>query len=351
MNIYRVAVCGDDPNFKTGTDYPLCNCGKKPEKEQSNSKLIEKKLKKLRVVLDNEIKILLLGPGDSGKSTVVKQMRLINGLDFDQEEREDFVDKIRFNVIQNTRALVFAMDQFGVEYSDKTNLKSSKYFKSISPTNSTWGEDVYSNIKTLWKDQGIQEVFKKGSEFHLNDTSRFFFDTIDTINRNDYVPNNQDIICSRIKTTGISEIHFDIDDIAFRVLDVGGQRNERKKWIHCFQDVTALIFVVAISQYDQVLYEDETQNRMVESLQLFDEICNMPWFDKSSIILFLNKKDLFDEKIKRVDIKVAFKDYSGANESEEASKYIRSEFVKLYKNERKKVYPYFTCATDTSNSK
>ncbi|KAJ3447094.1 guanine nucleotide-binding protein g(o) subunit alpha [Anaeramoeba flamelloides] len=327
------------------------NCGKKPEKEQSNSKLIEKKLKNLKVLLDNEIKILLLGPGDSGKSTVVKQMRLINGLDFDKEEREDFVDKIRFNVVQNTRALVFAMSQFDVGYSNKINLQASKYFKSISPTNSTWNEEVYNNIKTLWDDQGIQEVFKKGSEFHLNDTSKFFFDTIETINRIDYVPTDQDIICSRIKTTGISEIQFEIDEIAFRVLDVGGQRNERKKWIHCFQDVTALIFVVAISQYDQVLYEDENQNRMVESLQLFDEICNMPWFDKSSIILFLNKKDLFDEKIKNVDIRVTFKEYKGENEPEEAGEYIKSEFVKLYKNETKKVYPYFTCATDTSNIK
>ncbi|KAJ3440398.1 guanine nucleotide-binding protein g(o) subunit alpha [Anaeramoeba flamelloides] len=327
------------------------NCGKKAEKEHSNSKLIEKRLKNLKVFIDNEIKILLLGPGDSGKSTVVKQMRLINGLDFDQEEREDFVDKIRFNVVQNMKALVFAMDKFGVEYSNKTNLQASKYFKLISPTNSTWNETVYDNIKTLWEDQGIQKVFNKGSEFHLNDTSKFFFDTIDTINRNDYVPNDQDILCSRIKTTGISEIQFEIDEIAFRVLDVGGQRNERKKWIHCFQNVTGLIFVVAISQYDQVLYEDENQNRMVESLQLFDEICNMPWFDKSSIILFLNKKDLFDEKIKRVDLKVTFKEYKGENESEEASQYIRSEFVKLYKNERKKVYPYFTCATDTSNIK
>ncbi|KAJ6247392.1 guanine nucleotide-binding protein g(o) subunit alpha [Anaeramoeba flamelloides] len=327
------------------------NCGKKSAREASKSKLIEKNLKNLRMLLDNEIKILLLGPGDSGKSTVVKQMRLINGLNFDQEEREDFVDKIRYNVVQNARALVFAMDQFDVEYSDKSNIQASKYFKSISPTNSTWNEDVYNHVKTIWDDQGIKEVFKRGAEFHLNDTSKFFFDTLETINRIDYIPTDQDILCSRIKTTGISEIQFEIDEIAFRVLDVGGQRNERKKWIHCFQDVTALIFVVAISQYDQGLYEDESQNRMVESLQLFEEICNMPWFEKSSIILFLNKKDLFDEKIKRVDIRVTFKEYKGENESQEASEYIKSEFVKLYKNERKKVYPYFTCATDTSNIK
>jgi len=44
----------------------------------------------------------------------------------------------------------------------------------------------------------------------------------------------------------------------FRLFDVGGQRSERKKWIHCFEDVTAIIFCVAMSEYDQVLHEDET---------------------------------------------------------------------------------------------
>lgn len=58
------------------------------------------------------------------------------------------------------------------------------------------------------------------------------------------------------------------------VLDVGGQRNERKKWIHQFDDVTAIIFVVAISEYDQTLFEDEEENRIVEALSVFQDICN-----------------------------------------------------------------------------
>ena len=56
--------------------------------------------------------------------------------------------------------------------------------------------------------------------------------------------------------------------------DVGGQRNERKKWIHCFDDVTAVIFVASLSEYDQVLYEDNTVNRMEEAVTLFSDIAN-----------------------------------------------------------------------------
>lgn len=134
-----------------------------------------------------------------------------------------------------------------------------------------------------------------------------------------------------------------------RLFDVGGQRSERKKWIHCFEDVTAIIFCVAMSEYDQVLHEDETtvsawhveneceknirylcllnvgkerratgglkyilfQNRMHESLKLFDSICNNKWFTDTSIILFLNKKDLFEEKIKKSPLTVCFPEYTG----------------------------------------
>jgi hypothetical protein len=95
------------------------------------------------------------------------------------------------------------------------------------------------------------------------------------------------------------------------LVDVGGQRSERKKWIHCFQDVTAVVFCVAMSEYDLKLYEDETVNRMDESLKLFDEICNSKWFTDVAIILFLNKSDIFREKIKKIDLSVCFADYKG----------------------------------------
>lgn len=61
-----------------------------------------------------------------------------------------------------------------------------------------------------------------------------------------------------MKTTGITETTFQVQGLEYRVLDVGGQRSERRKWIHCFENVTALIFIVSLSEYDQVLYEDQT---------------------------------------------------------------------------------------------
>jgi len=83
------------------------------------------------------------------------------------------------------------------------------------------------------------------------------------------------------------------------MIDVGGQRNERKKWIHCFEGVRAVIYVVDINAYDCMLFEDDKVNRMEEALNLFESTCNSKFFKDTAIILFLNKSDLFQEKIKK----------------------------------------------------
>ena len=158
--------------------------------------------------------------------------------------------------------------------------------------------------------------------------------------KDDYVASVDDLLRTRVRTSGIVEEVYTIDGVVFVMYDVGGQRNERKKWIHCFDNVTAVIFVVALSEYDQVcilssrsfsilgvysllhlpslssvwtptyvqvLYEDASVNRMVEALNLFDEICNSKWFLETAMILFLNKSDLFEEKI-------AFKEKVGSTD-------------------------------------
>lgn len=110
------------------------------------------------------------------------------------------------------------------------------------------------------------------------------------------------------------------------MFDVGGQRSERKKWIHCFENVTSIIFCVALSEYDQVLLEESSQNRMMESLLLFDSVVNSRWFMRTSIILFLNKVDIFRQKLSRSPLSNYFPDYSGGNDVNKAAKYLLWRF-------------------------
>ncbi|XP_008591618.1 PREDICTED: guanine nucleotide-binding protein subunit alpha-14-like [Galeopterus variegatus] len=126
-----------------------------------------------------------------------------------------------------------------------------------------------------------------------------------------FVPTQQDVLRVRVPTTGIIEYPFDLENIIFRMVDVGGQRSERRKWIHCFESVTSIIFLVALSEYDQVLAECDNENRMEESKALFKTIITYPWFLNSSVILFLNKKDLLEEKIMYSHLISYFPEYTG----------------------------------------
>ncbi|CAM0142235.1 unnamed protein product [Umbelopsis sp. WA50703] len=136
--------------------------------------------------------------------------------------------------------------------------------------------------------------------------------------------------------------------LKYRMFDVGGQRSERKKWIHCFENVTALIFVVAISGYDSCLVEDKDSNQMHEALMLFDSICNSSWFINTSMILFLNKVDIFAKKITHSPVSRYFPDYKGADDDLEQTKaYFRRRFQRLNTSDKKQVYPHFTDATDS----
>ena len=137
------------------------------------------------------------------------------------------------------------------------------------------------------------------------------------------------------------------------MFDAGGQKCERSKWIHCFDNVTAVIFVCSLSCFDQGLYESAYTNAMHETLSLWDEILNSRWFRPTSMILFLNKCDLFREKLeeKKKDLRVCFAEYDGDNSYQDGIDYVKSMFLKMNKNPdgRREIYSHVTCATDRNN--
>ena len=139
-------------------------------------------------------------------------------------------------------------------------------------------------------------------------------------------------------------------DVVFRMIDVGGQRSERRKWIHAFEGVKAVIFLTAINEYDQVLFEDSSQNRMQESLALFETILGYPWFQEASSILFLNKYDLFEEKVGKSHLSDYFPQYEGPkNSHKEAADFIKEMFLNVNDIPEKRIFPHYTTATDTEN--
>ena len=75
------------------------------------------------------------------------------------------------------------------------------------------------------------------------------------------------------------------------------------------------------------MYEDETANAMDDSLTLFDEICNSRWFLATALILFLNKKDLFADRIQKVPLNVCFESYEGDNSYDDSMSFVLTTLV------------------------
>eukprot|EP01104_Vermistella_antarctica_P009841 TRINITY_DN257_c0_g1_i1.p1 TRINITY_DN257_c0_g1~~TRINITY_DN257_c0_g1_i1.p1 ORF type:complete len:355 (-),score=122.09 TRINITY_DN257_c0_g1_i1:368-1432(-) len=314
------------------------------------SKEIGQQLAKHGRVLKEEVKLLLLGPGESGKSTIFKQMKIIqkNG-GYQQEELASYKYIIFGNCITQMKVIVNAAAKLAIEMEGDENKARAVRIAKLPAAGDAWNQEVGQDILRLWQDKGIQATYsQRDKHYQLNDSANYFFGNVERFMEPNYLPTEQDVLRARVRTTGIEEAVFEFDDMSFRMLDVGGQRSERRKWIHCFDCVTAVIFCSSLSEYDQTLREDDTQNRMKESLLLFDEICNSPWFRDTAFILFLNKTDLFREKIARVDLSVCFPAYTGGCNVDDAMQFIKTNFLEQNTSPHV-IYTHFTCAINTEN--
>jgi len=207
-------------------------------------------------------------------------------------------------------------------------------------------------MKLAWDDSSVKQAYTHRSKFILYDSTQYFVGRIDAVTQPDYLPSEADIFRSRVPTTGIVETTFMIDGHKFKMIDVGGQRSERKKWIHCFEGVTAVLFVANIGAYDQTLYEDSQTPCVTEALNLYESIVNNEWFNHTSIILFLNKRDIFAEKHETIPLSEFFPSYKGTT-VEDGCEFMKAIFHERNHSEEaaddKYFYVHVTCATDTNN--
>ena len=209
------------------------------------------------------------------QSTVLKQMKLIHHGGYNDQERDSYKEIIFSNTIQSMRyarlflpllfsvtrssAILEAMPQLDITLSPQNDARRAVILAlPMQIEGEVLPRDVADSIRGLWRDPGVKEAVRRSREFQLNDSAVYYFNAIDRMSGPGYLPTDQDILRSRVKTTGITETNFKVGELTYKLFDVGGQRSERKKWIHCFENVTALVFLVSLSEYDQMLYEDES---------------------------------------------------------------------------------------------
>ncbi|KAF4544818.1 G-protein alpha subunit [Lasiodiplodia theobromae] len=330
----------------------MCFGKKSEDPTYRKNEEIERQLRLDKKRQEREVKLLLLGAGESGKSTVLKQMRVIHAGGFSKSERKQWRVVIFNNLINAFEIIFSAMTEQALPFD---NPECSNFAELVNHEPEIGPEDSMPRefldaFTALWDDKNVQMAILKGNEYALHDNLSYYFQDIDRLFAKDYLPTDQDILRTRLRTTGISETIFDLGNLTYRMFDVGGQRSERKKWIHVFDNVQVVLFLVAISGYDHVLVEDRNGNQMHEALMLFESISNSKYFEKSALILFLNKVDLFREKILAGNspINKHFPDYYGkANDIEAGQEFFANKFRNLVRAPKKEVYVHYTTATDT----
>jgi len=363
----------------------------------TNDKQIQSYLQNAAQQGHREKKLLLLGIGGSGKSTLFKSLKCIHNHGFTPNEFAESKIVIRQNLVAGIITLLQKSQElyesnheyFKLDITNENILSCvqviASFAKETFSSDLNWNETQKLGIaiKKMWELPAIKNTYLYRGRFSFPDNLDYFFEKSDIVMSSDYVVTTDDLLRARLRTTGMTEYVYEEKENIFKIHDVGGQRNERRKWIHQFENVLVVLFVIALNHYDAVLFEDEKRNAMHESIQLFDEICNSKWFRNSEIILFLNKTDLFKEKLlQEVPLSICFnknagwpydnEDWPGPDfhpikntDNNEINKvaseqyfndcytmaitYIKTVFANRKEDPNKAIYFHVTCATDSKS--
>ncbi|CAG8569030.1 31745_t:CDS:2 [Racocetra persica] len=311
---------------------------------KKRSDAIDKQLKAEREERDKQktAKLLLLGSSESGKTTVLKQLKIIHGKGL-SDERQRYRRIVHLNVLTAIKALANALVTLGYtikpenkQHLDRiinlTTIKNTLNRNSITVQAAIRDQQLDDNsqdlfmenintVMALWNDPAIKQCYNSASEIGLQDSAKYFLDNVERFGKDNYLPTDEDILQARIRTVGVAEHRFEIADVVYRIFDVGGHRSQRHFWAPYFDDVNAIIFMAAISAFDQTL-EDSDINRMIDIL----------------------KHKLEDVKVK---VKDYFPEYQGDNKFQSVSKFFQRKFLSRNNNDEKHIYVHFTHATDT----
>ncbi|VEL20959.1 unnamed protein product, partial [Protopolystoma xenopodis] len=288
-------------------------------------KMVNKRNSELR----NVHRIILIGTGESGKSTFVKQMKLLSSQNqtFPDGYRVKFIPEIQRNLVQALHFILAFLDSEEVKLGNERLRKAQKAINNIKTEidrlpdaithfagnpNPDARKDFYDTCSLLWDEPIVKETALRGNEFQLIDCAQYFLDRIDEIANPAYKPSDEDVLQCRTKTLGIHTESIIYNNVNFELVDVGGQREQRAKWIEAMSDgITAVIFLTDVSSYDMMLAEDTSVNRLREAISLLSQVWTKNPLRDKSIILFLNKQDRLENKVrsKRTSIEDFFPEF------------------------------------------
>ncbi|CAE6450955.1 unnamed protein product [Rhizoctonia solani] len=198
-------------------------------------------------------------------------------------------------------------------------------------------EACATDMKLLWNNPVIHQYLKEAGLF-MEDTSGFFLNDLERIASSGYIPTDDDILRSRVKTIAPTETVLPNleQGLEWRLYDVGGARRQRAKWAPFFDDVDLLIILVPVSAFDQYLAEDHSVNRLQDSFEMWTELCKTSALHHIPVLLFLNKTDLLEKKllsgVRFSEFLVSYGDRP--NEPKRVLNYLTKRFIGMRKSSK-----------------
>jgi len=305
----------------------------------------------------NTRKILCLGVGGCGKTTFVKQIKIIHGENWSAEELDAYKRIIRGNYVNGLQEALQVASALGLKVAT-ANVDHEKHIAALRARTVELTADLTQHIVALWNDPAVQDVLKNHSEQLTITNLPYFFQHIDNISKDDFSPSDEDILRCRQRTAGASSTTVYIEKNYFEFFDVGGQKPERAKWEAVIGDnkFSAVIYFVAADEFDVEDEDKEFQRTKMEiSRFIFSEITNSKVLEQNvPIILFLNRQDLF---VKRFNdphgyqqFQATFPDFAGGKEPESGLQFIKDQFVStVHDLNYNPIKCHNTCALDTES--
>ena len=321
-----------------------------PQIDQNDLRELEQKAQE---IADSVLTLNVIGIANSGKSTLQRQLQIAYTKGFYERDLIYFKESIYYQILYDLDTIIEQTNQD----SDMNDLSNEmRILNEISHVITNITPDVCLAIQKLWKADIIKNTYKsKRNEMFVSDSTKYFLDDFKRIAHHEYLPSFNDVLLHYERTMEPSEHIYKINENRFRVIDFGGTKVERRKrpWNN-FGKTDGFIFIASLSCYNEVLWEDDLINAMDDTLHFFEERINDRIWKEIPFILFLNKSDIFKEKIKEVPITVcdAFNDYNGnANDYNECIEYIKGKFNDLNKNNEREIKIYVTCAINEDSIK
>nr|XP_008104024.1 PREDICTED: guanine nucleotide-binding protein G(s) subunit alpha-like [Anolis carolinensis] len=342
------------------------------ERRKANEK-VEKQLEMDKEVFKATHRLLVVGLEDSGKNTLIKQMKILHGDGFSAEEKKMRTQDIKNNIMEAISTIVIKMWclEPPVELANPENQFRIDYILNASSQRDfDFPPEFYEHTKALWQDEGVKACFERSHEYRLIGCAQYFLDKIDIVKGEEYTPSDQDLLRCKFRKSGIPETKFQVDKVYLHLFIFDWGRNHQR-WVRHFDNLTAILMMVDSSSCNCLLnYHGDM--KLKEELSFFKSIIFRrelkklfsPWLKTFTYIVFLNKQDLLAEKVlagkfNLEDYFPYFAHYTTPKDTmpepgedglvTKAKYFIREEFLRICYLENHSFYCHFTCAVDAEN--